>query len=55
MHRDRAMTELEELRARVAHTLDYTDELLRLPMLNPQIAEVCRAVHNSLTTPIRGL
>lgn len=40
-----------DLRRRIDRTLDYTDELLRLPDLDPDLALVLRAVHNSLCTP----
>lgn len=40
-----------ELQRRIDRTLDYTDALLRLSDLNPDLVIVLQAVHNSLCTP----
>jgi hypothetical protein len=43
--------EAADLRRRIDRTLDYTDSLLRLPEVSSVLADVLRAVHESLCTP----
>jgi hypothetical protein len=50
----RVRAEAADLRRRIDRTLDYTDSLLRLPEVSSVLADVLRAVHESLCTPARS-